>query len=364
MKATYRSSVFKTEGFHDPNSKQHNLDIDVLKALLIIGMVLAHAIVILGDKNVRSISQDFKVTIFLVSYSGFLFCFGYTTWLSYFSKETSFKRILTSVVRIVIAYYISAYIYTLFVDRAYGNADLFNVLIITKLVLYSEFLFGFALTLLAGYLLRKPIGFILERPKLFYISIGILLLTTFIPSQWVQSAWVSMFIGSPEDVTTSFPLLQYFAIYLLGMYYARYNIKPNLLIGLAGIAAYYLYSRYGGSVTRYPPNFAWVTISFFYVITWYSIAKFIGRWKVVHLFLVPMGINSLFYMVMSNVMIFAFRGAMPKLGGAMSLKTTGIVSIAIIVLIYYLTTIVRRVDIEKIFNEEQTPAVTETAKSG
>ena len=49
---------------------------------------------------------------------------------------------------------------------------------------------------------------------------------------------------------------------------------------------------------------------------------------------------------MSNILIFSFRGAMPKLGGAMTLKATAEVSMVIIAVIYFMTTIIRQPKLE------------------
>jgi hypothetical protein len=61
-------------------------------------------------------------------------------------------------------------------------------------------------------------------------------------------------------------------------------------------------------------------------------------------------------MLASNIMIFAFRGAMPKLGGAMSLRVLGVVIFAIIATIYFLTTIVRHVEVKETPTESERSA--------
>src|SRR5512143_1015199 len=104
--------------------KQYNHDIDVMKAILVIGMIVDHAAILLADNHTRTITEEFKTLIALVSFSGFLFCFGYTTWLAYFSKAPTFQRVFPSAMRPLVAYYISAYFYGLFVERSYGSDTL------------------------------------------------------------------------------------------------------------------------------------------------------------------------------------------------------------------------------------------------
>jgi len=211
------------------------------------------------------------------------------------------------------------------------------------MVSYSEFLLAFALTLLLGFFLKQPIRFIMEKPRFFFITVFIFSLTIFLPTQWVQSAKLSLFFASSSMY--SFPIFLYFPIYLAGMYFARYQINPNILIGLVGIAAYFLFKSYLG-IVRFPPSFSFIAISMFFVITWYSISRFLGQWQIFNRLLGPIGVNTLFYLLMSNILIFSFRGAMPKLGGAMTLKATAEVCVAIIATIYFMTTIVRQVRLE------------------
>lgn len=221
------------------------------------------------------------------------------------------------------------------------------------MVPYSEFLLAFALTLLLGFLLKQPIRFIIERPRFFFIAIFIFSLTIFLPNQWVQSARLSLLISS--RAIFSFPILVYFPIYLIGMYFARYQIKPNILIGLAGMAAFFLFTGYL-RIVRFPPSFSFILMSMFFLLVWYSVSRFLSQWQIFNRLLGPIGVNALFYLLMSNIFIFAFRGAMPKLGGAMGPKTTAEVAVAIIAMIYFMTTIVRQTKLEK-------ETSTETSKS-
>lgn len=332
--------------------KPYDHSIDVMKAILVIGMVVDHALILLADNPTRTMTDEFKKTIDLVSFSAFLFCFGYASWLAYFSKAPSLRRVLPSALRPLIAYFISAFFYTLFVERAYGSEDLLSILLLRELAPFSEFLLAFSLILILGFLLRKPLARLLENQRLFFTVTGLLLLTPLIPNSWVQWPSLSLFIGSPKDVASSFPVLQYFPLYLMGMYFARYEIKPNVWIGLAGIAAFYLCKFFNVTVTRFPPNMIFVIGSMFFTLTWYAAARAVAQWPLARKWLASIGVNSLFYLLASNILIFAFRGALPKLGGAMNLKITLEVSFGILATIYFFTRLVR-----------QQPSATETSRS-
>lgn len=328
--------------------KYYNPDIDVMKAILVIGMIADHALMLLADEPTRRLTAEFKSTVDLVSFSGFLFSFGYVTWLSYVSKAATFNRVFSSILRPLIAYYISAFFYMLFVERSYESAEFAGILFFSKLAPFAEFMPAFSLMLALGILVRKPVARLLDYPYLFFMVVGALLLTSLLPTSWIQSPLLSLFIGSSKDVAASFPLMQYFPIYLMGMYFARYKIKPNLWIGIAGIAGFYLFKNHLGDITRFPPSLTWIVVSLFFAITWYAISRLLSRWPPINRLFVPIGANSLLYLLASNILIFAFRGAMPRLGGAMNLKVTLEVTIAILAVIYFLVQSMRRIDADKI----------------
>ncbi|MBV6396062.1 MAG: hypothetical protein HFACDABA_01650 [Anaerolineales bacterium] len=322
--------------------KPYEHSLDVMKAILVIGMVVDHALMLLADGPTRALTDGFKKTIDLVSFSAFLFCFGGATWLAYFSKTPPARRILASALRPFIAYFISAFFYTLFVERAYGSEDLLSILLLRELSPFSEFLLAFSLILLLGFLLYRPIKHLLENTRLFWAVAGLLLLTSLIPNAWVQWPVVSLFIGSPKEVTASFPVLQYFPLYLMGAYFIRHEVRPNVWIGLAGITAYFVARSFGFSASRFPPDFIFLVASMFFTLAWYAAARALTRWPLARTWLGSIGVNSLFYLLASNILIFAFRGAMPKLGGAMNLKTAIEVALGILAAVYFFTRLVRQ----------------------
>jgi hypothetical protein len=319
----------------------HNRGIDILKGLLVIGMVFRHSIMLLGTQHAHNVTENVNLVVDIVSYSGFLFCFGYATWVAYFAKETGFKRILPTALRPLVAYYLSAFFYIWFVQQRHPNDIFFKTITLPRLAPNSEFLLAFTLTLLTGFLLRKPIQYILERPRVFFIVTSLLLLSSLIPYASTLSIPASLFIGSQiGKAKYTFPLLQYFPIYLLGIYAARYKVQPNLWVGLLGVVLFYLLTPYIG-ISRFPPSFSWTTASIFFVMTWYAISNTISPWKIFDP-LASIGANALLYLLTSNLLIFAFRGTMPKDEGTMSLTLTLEASAMIILITYFMATLVRR----------------------
>jgi hypothetical protein len=56
------------------HASQRNRDIDLMKALLIIGMVISHTFTLEAGRDARQAAHAFNELINLVSFSGFLFC--------------------------------------------------------------------------------------------------------------------------------------------------------------------------------------------------------------------------------------------------------------------------------------------------
>ena len=94
-------------------------NIDLFKAILVLGMILAHVIreLIPGNKVLNSI-RDY---IELISFSGFLFCFGYSSYLAYLSKDFKQvkKKIIKNICRLAIVFYVSGISYELLIAKNY-----------------------------------------------------------------------------------------------------------------------------------------------------------------------------------------------------------------------------------------------------
>jgi hypothetical protein len=147
----------------------------------------------------------------------------------------------------------------------------------------------------------------------------------------------------PASVSFSFPILQYFPLYLLGMYAARHNLRPHVLIGLAGIAAFYIYDHFVAAASRFPPDVIWIAGSAFFTIAWYAAARFLNRAELAARLLIPIGQNALFYLLTSNILVFAASGPLRK--SQPGLTASLAIGICILGVIYFMTLIVRRLNL-------------------
>ena len=83
-------------------------EIDIQKGILTIGMILCHCIQFFG-KEEYGLQKILVNLINLSTFSGFMFCFGYTNQVAYYEKswKSSSVKMLRNVFRILIAFYIS-----------------------------------------------------------------------------------------------------------------------------------------------------------------------------------------------------------------------------------------------------------------
>jgi len=322
---------------------QRDTGIDVLKGILVIGMIATHVIELLGDQQFRSL-VTFQRFGELIAYPGFLFSFGYAAQIAYFSAGyVNFRRIFPTVYRPILAFYISGICYLLIVQTHYVTlGDAFRVLIFWRIPYFSEFLVGFSLTLLVAALLQKPLIWITANYRRMLVCCVVLLCTTLFPYNLIQIPEIALLVGSPSRLITAFPVLQYFIFFLVGMYFARHNIqlsRPFAVSAVAGAIAAILIFRFL-PFNRFPPSLTWIAASIPLVLVWYMIARIIDVNLLARRVLAFIGANSLFYLLMSNIILFGLTVGITHNANHL---TVLLLTATIIGAIYFCTTIVRQV---------------------
>ncbi len=294
-------------------AQERDSGIDLMKGVLVVGMILEHVIFLLADEGLFPLNQ-IAFTINLVSFSGFLFCFGFATQRAYFAKPLAVRHILANAGRLLIAFYISAIGCELWVNQ--NRLDFFGLLgIVTlfRISLLSEFLLSFALTLLIGSLFIKPIRYLLANRFRFLATCVILLATTFFPYELIRLPPLGLLVGTTPDVFFAYPVVQYFPLFLLGMYFAQQRVirwRLLFLIGLLGISLFLVYQQVYGQPMRFPPSLAWILGSIALVLVWYSATHGLANLAIMRWLFVPIGVNTLFYLLISNLILFALTHAL------------------------------------------------------
>ena len=316
-----------------------DLSLDAFKGLLVLGMISAHVIQFLAAPNAAL--NVVSIVINLISFSGFLFAFGYANWFAYLGREpeTARPRMLSTAGKTLIAFYASGLAYRLIVEQALPTPALFGrILILSDIPPYSEFLLTFALMTGLAALLFGPLKALLDRPTAFWVVIGLCLISGLFALS-VNSPQLGALIGSQRP--TTFPVLQYAPWYLLGLWFARRGVKLNTGTAIAALAcsgsfvAALLVLR--DLPSRFPPSTFWVIggAALLWAYLWLSRRL---TWQPGSL-LVSVGANVLMYLLISNLIIFTLKAT--QIGLALDVPFTLLIAALIMLFCLYLTGIVR-----------------------
>jgi len=293
-------------------TKQRDETIDILKGILVFGMILSHVSGLISNHHDFPIKTVWLLTG-LVTFSGFLFCFGYACQLAYFSKDfaNSAHRMAVTALKPLIAFYISATYWRLFVDKDLSFTGVLKILTLTDIPPFSEFLVSFSLIILVSAFVFRPIQWITANKTYFWGSFFLILATTLLSYHFVQLNQLGLLIGTEEF--PAFPVLQYFPVFLLGIYFAKHQLKRDRnveLIAIAGFVAFVLFYGFQHQLPRrFPPSPLWITASIFLVYLYYLLAQYLIHFRSIANILSAWGKNVLFYLLISNLLIFTFRGA-------------------------------------------------------
>ena len=297
--------------------KERNQEIDIMKGLLTLAMILCHCLQFFGKED-AGIEKILVNVINLTTFSGFLFCFGFVCCLAYFQGETrrGIVHMLRNMIRLLLAFYISGIAYMAFKEQKIFRKDfLWEILTLRRYPGWSEFLASFAAVLLAGAVLlpvlRKTNGWVVMAAAL------ISLLACFIPYGKITNPWLALFLGS-ESYTT-FPVLQYSVYFVAGIWAAKRKKWPDwkLFFGAVVLSApcVWYYWKYDGLPGRFPPSAlfigggaigVWIYHLLAGALAWLKNVTIIGKPVEALSFI---GRNSLYYLLMSNLLIFAVAGS-------------------------------------------------------
>lgn len=286
-------------------NSSRNYSIDLMKGLLVIGMILAHVIQFLGKRTV--VTSEISQFVNLITFSSFFFCFGYVFYVAYLSKTVSavWKRILSTSFKTLIAFYISGICYCAILKRGISKNWILKILLLEKIPGYSEFLISFALVSLVGLIFFIPLQKLLKYKWLTLGVSTLLLFTTFIPYQKVTCTQLGLLIGTKKNC--AFPILQYFPLWLAGAFLAKYKIKwnRNIFIVTFWCSLTYLISKHFKSplLVRFSPSALWIISPLFFIYCYYLISNIFCKYKW-SVSIIKIGQNTLFYLLISNITIF------------------------------------------------------------
>ncbi|WP_127532814.1 acyltransferase family protein [Paenibacillus kobensis] len=302
-----------TEAANAPRKRERA--IDLFKGLLVLGMVYCHTLQFFSDQQVYPNGQYWIEVINLITFSGFVFSFGYVSQLAYYSKtfRKAAPRMLMTALKTLAAFYVSGTAYRLFIDGRVLNWDNIRpILLLNDMPGWSEFLASFTYLMVLGLVLFVPLKRLAEIKWFAFAIAGALLLTTFVPYGDVHGMKWGPLLGTRDFA--SFPVLQYFPYYLLGILFARYRIVWDwrVLACAAAASAAFLWkwlSAEGQTLPeRFPPSIWWIAGPALLLYGYYLLSRCMERYPAPFVPLEAMGRNVLWYLVMSNVLIFTLKG--------------------------------------------------------
>lgn len=317
---------------------------DFVKGLLVVGMVLCHVYQFFVPLDLHQGANYVTWYVNAVTFSGFVACFGYTNNLIYYSKEWKGvrKKMLIGAGKMVLAFYISGIAFRVFVSNQPIKWEMISKIIrLRDIPGWSEFILSFAFLLLLGNVGFRFFVYMKEHKYLHLLLAILLLITTALPYERINENIVGVLIGTRSFA--AFPILQYLPYYLLGMYVQEHGIGfrwkafiVSLLASMYGFS--YLLLHDGNLPERFPPSLEWILLPALAIYLYYLVARWISS-------LTPRGIapilelgkNSMFYLLISNILIFAASGtkAFLPLSPIEGILVTGILFFAMTLLKSY-----------------------------
>ncbi len=287
-------------------------EIDILKGLLTVAMILCHSIQFFGKE--QDLVQGFLVNMInIATFPGFVFCFGYVGNMAYFQGNwrNAAKKMGKNALRILAAFYLSGIAYVALVEGKIFRIDfIMEVLTLHKYPGWSEFLASFAAMLLVGILcfpvFSKMNGKILACVAFISVS------ACFIPYDLVGNSWLALFVGSGHYVT--FPVVQYGFFFAAGIWFSKKEIwwdwRILTLCIFLGVPSIACYAMTGYMPQRFPLS-AWylcggcLFVYLYYLLSCRMEAVRFTPVKRAAAWLGRVGADSLYYLLFSNLLIFA-----------------------------------------------------------
>ncbi len=282
-------------------------DLDLFKTMLVWGMITAHCIQLLAFRP-KPAALAISDVVNLVTFSGFMFAFGWGLGLSRGAPKGWWTR-LRPVILLGLATWISEFAFLALVDKAKFTPELiWNILTFSRLYGWSEFLASFFVLYLVIALARPWLVAIGER---WYLMVPAAIAC-------LCSTWIVVSLDIPLLATlvgttnfASFPILPYLPWFLVGIFYARNSAHRRavdwvLAATATGLCALWT-AYYGDYPGRFPPTILWIVGPALILMLYLMFARLIGRRFRIPAVLLGTGRHVLAALLVSNLIIFGLR---------------------------------------------------------
>ena len=295
---------------------KRNRAIDYEKGIIVAAMVFCHVLQHFGNTGAFPEQNLLILVVCAMAFSTFVFAYGRSVMLAYYSRDfkKAVPRMLGSVARSYLAFCISGVAHRVLCGEKNFSMNLVRkVFFLKDIPGMSEFLAAFAVLGLIALVLFVPLKMLLEHKTAYWIVTFACFFTSFIPYGMIRDPWLGLLIGSEKFYL--FPVLQYFPFFMAGLFVAKYGMNKKavwLIVSAVLTAASSIYTALYGQPGRFPPTLLWLTMPCFGIVLLDMLAECMNRWTEKRAWaqkaLAPvesMGRNSLYYLLTSNLILFA-----------------------------------------------------------
>lgn len=291
--------------------------IDVSRGLLVLLMVWCHMMQFFADTQIFPLAQTLTDAINATVFPSFVFCFGYTAHLAYLQKP--YRRALPGMLRTAARAY-AAFVLSGVGYRVLREGKALSWTLVRRIALlqdspgWSEFLVSFALYALLTALAFGALRALADRPVAVLLVGVAFLLTSLLPYGRVGAPQAALLIGGTQFAC--FPVAQYMPFYLAGLLAASGGRRERLTLAVLAVVAsapVLLHLLRGGALPqRFPPSPGWLALSALPVCAVMLAARGLcllpDALEPLRAVLSHFGARSLYYLLTSNLTIFALAG--------------------------------------------------------
>jgi hypothetical protein len=244
----------------------------------------------------------------LITFSGFMFAFGWGLGLSRGAPKSWWAR-LYPVLLLGLATWVSEFAFMALVEKAkFDGALIYNILTFSRLYGWSEFLASFFVLYAIIAVARPWLIAIGERWYLMVpAAIACLAATWIVVSRDIPL--LATLVGTTNFA--SFPIIPYLPWFLLGIFYARNPEHPRaadwVLAAIATALCALWTAYYGEYPGRFPPTVLWIAGPALILMLYLLVARVVGRRVPIPRVLLGTGRHVLAALLVSNLIIFGLR---------------------------------------------------------
>jgi len=245
--------------------------LDMFKTILAWGMILGH-VILLTSEQLGPFADATWNYINLTSFSGFLFAFGFGVGMGRGSaRPRPWRQRLLPALTMLASTYLVGFCFETLVGKQPVTADfLFDLLSLRVLFGYSEFLASFFVLYLAIAVARPLLQRLQNSIRAMFCIAIVCMSSTFLVTD-AQWPLLGTLIGNTGYGT--FPLIPYFPLFMLGLYYAGQGRGPDLIEAAAALAAtaacLISINNLGAWPGRFPPTKVWITGSAAFLLAYW-----------------------------------------------------------------------------------------------